>query len=54
MPTFYIKKQELLNVCNDMSPEAASFERPKNTDSIGYRVHIKGAIHERVRQASGK
>ena len=44
----YLK--ELLNVCKGMSPEVVSFERCKNSDSITYRVHIKGAIHESDKQ----
>ncbi len=44
----YLK--ELLNTC-DMSPDAVSFENPKDSDSIGYRVHIKGQIHETDKQA---
>jgi hypothetical protein len=44
----YLK--ELLNICNGMSPEAVSFERFKNSDSISYRVQIKGTIHESDKQ----
>ncbi len=44
----YLK--ELFNQCNDMSPNSVSFEQQKNGDYIGYRVHIKGAIHESDKQ----
>ncbi|MCL5949251.1 MAG: hypothetical protein M1490_02090 [Candidatus Bathyarchaeota archaeon] len=44
----YLK--ELLNLCSDMSPESMSFETPTNSDSVGYRVHIKGKIHDIDRQ----
>ncbi len=40
----YLK--ELLSQCNDMSPASVYFENPKNSDSVGYRVHIKGKIYE--------
>lgn len=45
----YLK--ELLIVCNDMSPESVSFEKPKNSNTGGYTVHIKGAIQESDKQA---
>ncbi len=45
----YLK--ELLTVCNDMSPEAVSFEKPKDNDFSGYAVHIKGAILDSDKQA---
>ena len=44
----YLK--ELLSQC-DMSPASVSFETPKDSDSVGYRVHIKGAIQESDKQA---
>ena len=52
----YLK--ELLTLCY-MSPESVSFEKPTDSsDSIGYRVHIKGRIHEseiqRVRDVAKK
>lgn len=40
----YLK--DVLNACNDMSPDAVSFETAKNSNSTGYTVRIKGAIHE--------
>jgi hypothetical protein len=45
----YLK--ELLKACNDMSPEAVSFEQPKNQESIGYTVRIKGFIDAANKQA---
>jgi hypothetical protein len=44
----YLK--ELLSQC-DMSPASVSFENPKDSDSVGYRVHIKGTIQESEKQA---
>ena len=44
----YLK--ELLSQC-DMSPASVSFENPKESDSVGYRVHNKGAIQESDKQA---
>jgi DNA invertase Pin-like site-specific DNA recombinase len=44
----YLK--ELLKQCESLSPESVFFENPKETDSAGFRVHIKGAIHESERQ----
>lgn len=44
----YLK--ELLSLCNELSPESVSFENPKNSDSVGYRVHIKGKIDESDKQ----
>jgi hypothetical protein len=44
----YLK--ELLSQ-SDMSPASVSFENPKDSDSVGYRVHIKGAIQESDKQA---
>lgn len=38
----YLK--ELLSQCNDLSPECFSFETPTDSNSIGYRVQIKGKI----------
>jgi hypothetical protein len=43
----YLK--ELLTLC-DMSPESVSFEKSSDNDSAGYRVHIKGKIHESEKQ----
>ena len=43
--------KELLNVCNDMSPEAVSFDKPKNNNKAGYMVRIRGEIHESGKQA---
>jgi hypothetical protein len=43
----YLK--ELLSIC-DMSPSSVFFENPQDSDSEGYRVHIKGTIHESDRQ----
>lgn len=40
----YLK--ELLTVCNEMSPDSVSFEKPNDSDSTGYTVHIKGAIQD--------
>jgi hypothetical protein len=42
--------KELLSQC-DMSPASVSFENPKDSDSIGYRVHIRGAIQESDKEA---
>lgn len=44
----YLK--ELLSLCNELSPDTVSFENPKNSDSVGYRVNIKGKIQEPERQ----
>jgi hypothetical protein len=44
----YLK--ELLNQCNDMSPNAVSFEQLRTNDSINYSVHIRGSIAESDRQ----
>ena len=38
--------RELLIQCNDLSPNAVSFEQPKNGESIGYNVHIRGSMHQ--------
>ncbi|MGD6852489.1 MAG: hypothetical protein ACQCN6_10570 [Candidatus Bathyarchaeia archaeon] len=38
--------RELFSQCNDLSPNAVSFEQPKNGDSVGYRVRIRGNMHE--------
>jgi|WetSurMetagenome_2_1015567.scaffolds.fasta_scaffold137457_2 hypothetical protein len=40
----YLK--DLLKYCNDMSPEALSFENPQTAEFDGYYVRIKGAIPE--------
>jgi hypothetical protein len=40
----YLK--ELFSQCNNLSPNAVSFEQPKDSDSVGYRVHIKGNLQE--------
>jgi len=50
----YLK--ELLSQCSELSPESVSFENAKNSDSVGYQVHIKGIIHEseRVRDVAKK
>jgi hypothetical protein len=40
----YLK--ELLNACSNMSPQAVSFESNTNSQSIDYRVHIKGFIYD--------
>lgn len=52
----YLK--ELLSQCNDMSPASVSFENPKNSDSVGYRIHIKGKIYasdmQKVREIAKK
>ena len=45
----YLK--DLLVVCNEMSPEVVSFEKPKNNQAVGYTVHIKGAILDSDKQA---
>lgn len=39
----YLK--DLLNVCNEMSPDAVSFENLQN-DTSGYRLRIRGTIQE--------
>jgi hypothetical protein len=44
----YLK--ELLNLCDQLSPSSVSFENFENNSSIGYRVIIKGTIHESERQ----
>ena len=44
----YLK--ELLSLCDELSPSSVSFENFENNDSVGYRVHIKGTIHESDRQ----
>lgn len=44
----YLK--ELLRQCEELAPELVFFETPKNSASAGYRVHIKGTIHENDRQ----
>jgi hypothetical protein len=44
----YLK--ELLNACDNMSPQAVSFESHANSQSTDYRVHIKGAIYESDKQ----
>jgi hypothetical protein len=44
----YLK--ELLSLCGELSPESVSFENPKNSISVGYRVHIKGTIQEYDKQ----
>ena len=44
----YLK--EVLSLCHDMSPDSVSFEKPSDSDSVGYRVCIKGTIHESDRQ----
>lgn len=44
----YLK--ELLSICDQLSPSSVSFENFENTSSIGYRVIIKGTIHESDRQ----
>jgi hypothetical protein len=38
----YLK--DLLKICNDMSPEALSFENLQTSDYDGYCVRIKGKI----------
>ena len=45
----YLK--ELLKICNDMSPEAVSFEKSKTADSEGVTLRIKGTIQEVDRRA---
>ncbi len=45
----YLK--ELLVACDNMSPQAVSFENNKAENSAGYRVHIKGTIFESDKQA---
>jgi len=40
----YLK--DLLKNCNDLSPEALSFENPQTGEYNGYCVRIKGAILE--------
>ena len=42
--------KELLSLCDELSPSSVFFENPKDSDSVGYRVHIKGTIHESDRQ----
>ncbi len=44
----YLK--ELLSLCEELSPTSVSFENLKDSDSVGYRVRITGAIHESDRQ----
>jgi hypothetical protein len=44
----YLK--ELLNQCNDMSPNAVSFEQLRTNGSINYSVHIRGGIGESDKQ----
>lgn len=44
----YLK--EVLTLCHDMSPDSVSLEKPSDSDSVGYRVRIKGTIHESDRQ----
>jgi len=44
----YLK--EVLTLCHDMSPDSLSFEKPHDSNSVGYRVHIKGTIREADRQ----
>jgi hypothetical protein len=44
----YLK--ELLSQCNDLSPECVSFETPNDSNSIGYRIQIKGTIPETDKQ----
>ncbi len=44
----YLK--ELLNQCNDMSPNAVSFDQLRTNGSIDYSVHIRGSIAESDRQ----
>jgi hypothetical protein len=44
----YLK--ELLSQCYDLSPELVSFDTPINSNSIGYRVQIKGTIAESHKQ----
>ena len=44
----YLK--ELLSQCDELSPSSVSIENYKNSESVGYRVHIKGTIHESDRQ----
>jgi hypothetical protein len=38
--------RELFSLCNDLSPNAVSFEQPKDGDSVGYQVRIKGNMLE--------
>jgi hypothetical protein len=40
----YLK--EVLTLCGNMSPESVSFEQSETSDSLGYRVRIKGIIYE--------
>jgi hypothetical protein len=44
----YLK--ELLNQCNDMSPNAVSFEQLRANGSINYSVHIRGSIAQSDKQ----
>ena len=44
----YLK--ELITKCNDISPDAVSFEKPNSTDSTGYILYIKGSIDRSARQ----
>jgi hypothetical protein len=44
----YLK--ELLNQCNDMSPNAVSFDQRRTDGSINYTVHIRGSIAESEKQ----
>lgn len=43
----YLK--DLLIVCNQMSPDSVSVENFQ-TDSSGYRLHIKGSLQETDKQ----
>jgi hypothetical protein len=43
--------KELLSLCNNLSPESVSFGTPIDSNSIGYRIHIKGTICESDKQS---
>jgi hypothetical protein len=44
----YLK--DLLSQCNDLSPNAVSFEKNIGIQSTGYIIHIKGNMHESEKQ----
>ncbi len=44
----YLK--DLLSQCNDLSPNAVSFEQATDMQSTGYIIHIKGTMQESEKQ----
>jgi hypothetical protein len=43
--------KELMSQCNNLSPESVSLETPNDSNSIVYRIHIKGIICESDKQS---